>query len=1036
MDIPKQYNPGEIESRTYKAWENSNLFHAEPDNSKNPFCIVIPPPNVTGALHLGHAINDTLQDIITRYRKMQGDNAVWIPGTDHAGIATQAVVEKKLFEEEGKTRHDIGRETLVEKIWQWKEKFGNRIIEQLKSMGCSCDWERIRFTLDDQCATAVRHTFFKMFSDGLIYRGTRLVNWDTVLHTAVSDDEVYHETVQANLWYYWYPVKDSDEKLLIATTRPETMLGDTAVAVHPDDERYKHLIGKTVLLPLSNREIPIIADDQLVNREFGTGCVKVTPAHDPNDYECGLRHNLEMINILNPDGTINKNGGKFAGMKKDEARKAVIENLKDINLFEKIEPYETQIGHSDRSKTPIEPYLSEQWFIKMADLAEAAINVVAEGKINFHPPRYAKMYIDWLSEKRDWPISRQLWWGHRISIWTNEINVPENVDLNNIDPKNPGTEILTAVDNYIETSFTEKLNSFNSKCSFSITAHPDKSNCIRIYVCPESDDDNVKSFLEANGWKQEDDVLDTWFSSALWPHSTLGWPQKTEELDYWYPTSVLITSRDIVTLWVARMVMMGLYNMGDVPFHDVVIHVKILDGQGQTMSKSKGNGVDPIDIIQQYGVDALRFSVANMSTETQDVRVPVLFKCPHCEKLTPQIPENMTLKFFDCPHCKKTMASRWADDETQNKFGLALLTSDKFEIGRNFANKIWNAGRFALMNLEEGIPILSPKELYEKFTNKSPLEQNVPVEASGRGGHGADGVCNSLTSKLGVGKGDFSSDEQWILEQLAQATIAATNSIEEFHFHDYAAGLYDFLWNKFCDWYLEAIKPALYGDSPENKRRAQIVLACVLNEITRLIHPVMPYLSEELYKLLHQTVGANDESMAMKSEWPTARSGFCSKEKMNLVSEKYELIKLGRSLRSEFNIQPGVKVSFVIKPASEQAESFLKNEVETLKRFLSASEINIDTNFTPENPLPSEIGDIATIYLCLDSAIDMSAEAERIGKQIDKLNSYINSIEKKLSNERFVSNAPEEIVDAERERLSEAKEKIKKIESMKKFLTK
>ena len=998
MEIPKQYNPSDIEKQTYEKWEKSGAFHAEPDNSKNPFCIVIPPPNVTGALHLGHAINNTLQDIVIRYRKMQGDNAVWIPGTDHAGIATQAIVEKKLIEEEGKTRHDIGRDALVERIWQWKDKFGNRIIEQLKSMGSSCDWERLRFTLDEQCAAAVRHTFFKMFSDGLIYRGTRLVNWDTVLHTAVSDDEVYHETVQAHLWYYRYPVKDSDEQLLIATTRPETMLGDTAVAVHPDDERYKHLIGKKVILPLMEREIPIIADDKLVNREFGTGCVKVTPAHDPNDYECGLRNNLEMINILNPDGTINKNGGKYAGMKNTEARKAVLDDLKKLGLFEKEEPYETQIGHSDRSKTPIEPYLSEQWFIKMADLAEEAIRVVAEGKINFHPPRYAKMYIDWLSEKRDWPISRQLWWGHRIPIWTNEIDVSENIDLSALDGKQPPKEILDAIDNFLETSLTEKLNSFSVKSSFSVAAHPDKPNCVRVYVCPEKDDPALISFLEDNGWKQEDDVLDTWFSSALWPHSTLGWPRKTAELDYWYPTSALITSRDIVTLWVARMVMTGLYNMGDVPFRDVVIHVKILDGQGQTMSKSKGNGVDPIDIIQQYGVDALRFSVANMSTETQDVRVPVLYKCPHCEKLTPQTSENMTVKTFNCPHCKKTVATRWADDAEQKKFGLALLTSDKFEIGRNFANKIWNAGRFALLNLEEGIPLLTPQELFDEFAN------------------------------------EVNSDEQWILEQLAQATISATNAIEAFHFHEYAAGLYDFLWNKFCDWYLEAIKPELYGDSQENKRRAQTVLACVLSEIIRLIHPVMPYLSEQLWTLLHQAVGAEIKTMAIKSQWPLAKTGFCSNDKMNLVSEKYELIKLGRSLRSEFNIQPGVKVKFVIKPTDNSAADFLKNEIETLKRFLSAEEIEISSDFSPEAPLPSEIGNIATIYLRLDTAIDMAAEAKRVGKQIDKISSYINSLEKKLSNEKFVANAPKEIVEAERARLSEAKEKIEKLENMKKFL--
>jgi len=1021
MEIAKQYNPKDVEQRTYAAWEAAGSFRGDPEDKRTPFCIVIPPPNVTGALHLGHAINNTQQDILIRYHRMRGENTLWLPGTDHAGIATQAVVEKKLLEEEGKTRHDLGRAGLVARIQEWKERFVSRIIDQLKSMGCSCDWRRTRFTLDDQCAIAVRRTFFKMFRDGLIYRGIRLVNWDAMLQTAVSDDEVYHETVQASLWYYWYPVKDSDERVLIATTRPETMLGDTAVAVHPDDERFKHLIGKVAILPLTNREIPIIADAELVDPEFGTGCVKVTPAHDPNDYECGLRNGLEMINILNPDGTINENGGRFAGMERYEARRAVVEALKEEGLLEKIEPYETQIGHSDRSKTPIEPYLSDQWFIKTADLAQAAMDAVTDGRVNFHPARYAKMYLDWLSEKRDWPISRQLWWGHRIPIWSQELELPADVAPEPVEGDNPDAQVIAALDRAVGGDFGESLRKFAVRYFLNVEAHPDREGWIRSYICLDRDDDDAIAWLEEAGWQQDPDVLDTWFSSGLWPHSTLGWPGNTPELKCWYPTNVLITSRDIVTLWVARMVMAGLYNMGDIPFSDVVVHVKILDGQGQTMSKSKGNGVDPIDIIEQYGADALRFSVAHMSTETQDVRVPVLYKCPHCEKLTPQTPENMTVKTFDCPHCGKPTATRWADDETQREHGLALLTSDKFEIGRNFANKIWNASRLALTNLEEGVPLSTPEELYT--ANCKLQNENYKLKNS-------DSAIRNPQSAIR----NLSSDDEWILERLAAATVAATNAIEEFQFHDYAAGLYDFMWNEFCDWYLEAIKPALYGECADARRRAQTVLACVLRTAIRLLHPVMPYISEEIWTLVHKVVGATPDTMLINAPWPDARSGFCNAQRLEQVTAKYEIIRLGRGLRSEFNIAPSAKVHFAIKPASTATEEFLKGDTETLGRFLSASDLTIDASFEPPHPLPSQVGADATIYLFPESALDMAAEAERIGKQLAKLEGYAAALHKKLANEKFVSNAPADIVAAEREKLADAENRAEKLRHMLEFV--
>ncbi|MBV9122491.1 MAG: valine--tRNA ligase, partial [Planctomycetes bacterium] len=672
IELSKQYDPGEAQRRWLAFWDEHGYFHSEPDPSRKPFCIVIPPPNVTGALHLGHALNNTLQDVLIRWRRMQGYNALWVPGTDHAGIATQAVVERRLREEEKKTRHDLGREELVRRIWQWKDQYEARILRQLRELGCSCDWQRTRFTLDPVCARAVRQTFLNLFRDQLIYRGKRLVNWDTQLQTAVADDEIYHESIQGGFWTFRYPVQGSEEFIRFSTTRPETMLGDTAVAVHPEDPRYQHLIGKTVVVPLVNREIPILADPLLVDPALGTGAVKVTPAHDPNDYACGQRHRLPMINILNPDGTINANGGPYAGLERYAARERVTADMEKLGLFDGREDRDIELAHSDRSKTPIEPYLSDQWFVSMGGLAQAAMEVVKDGKVQFFPGRYAKTYLDWLGEKRDWCISRQLWWGHRIPIWY---------------ARCPEAELKKAFGDRRDVVW--RLDEDNGQWLV----------CALDDLPPDAL--GVKYPLE-----QDPDVLDTWFSSALWPHSTLGWPEPTPELRYYYPTSVLVTSRDIITLWVARMVITGLNNTGQVPFHHVYIHPKILDGFGETMSKSKGNGLDPLDIIERYGTDALRFGMVHVATETQDSRMPVSNVCPHCGNLVPVKQEHMYLRMrkVTCPHCKKPFrpGGPWPGEDPE--LPTARQAAEKFEIGRNFANKLWNAARFLLLNLEGYTP--------------------------------------------------------------------------------------------------------------------------------------------------------------------------------------------------------------------------------------------------------------------------------------------------------------------------------------------
>ena len=965
MEIASQYNPKDHEKTIYASWEESGSFSPkEGKPGKEPYCIMMPPPNVTGALHLGHAINNTLQDIQIRYHRMLGCKTLWQPGTDHAGIATQAVVEKNIFEKEGKTRHDLGREELVKRIWQWKEQYGGRILRQLRAMGCSCDWEHLRFTLDPVCAKAVRTTFLGMFKAGLIYRGKRLVNWDVKLQTSVSDDEVVYETVKSNLWHLKYQVEGSEEYLEVATTRPETFFGDTAVAVHPEDERYKHLIGKNVILPLVKRPIPIIGDALLVDREFGTGCVKVTPAHDPNDYLCGKRNKLPEINILNPDGTLNEVAGQFAGMDRLKARPLIVKALEESGDLLKTEPYTTQVGHSDRSKTPIEPYLSDQWFVVMADMAEAAMEAVRSGKIKFHPARFAKSYLDWLSEKRDWPISRQLWWGHRIPIW------------------------------YVKGATLEDLKAAfagNEEVSYRYDQEHDQ-----FLLCSSIEDFKPETKLPKAEIRQEEDVLDTWFSSALWPHSTLGWPDKNERFETFYPNSVLITNRDIISLWVARMVMTAHFNTNNVPFRDVMIHVTILDGMGKRMSKSKGNGVDPEDIIAQYGADALRFSMTQMSSDTQDMRVPVQYRCPHCETLFPQTEKNMKAETLECPSCKKTMATRWANEETQKKEGLALLTSAKFEIGRNFGNKIWNASRFAMQNLDASTPLFTLKEL------KAALEKGeiAPLNA----------------------------DEEWIITRLEETVKEVTSAIEGYRYHEYANKMYDFMWNEFCDWYLEAIKPVLRQEGAK-KAGSQAVLATVIETALRLLHPMMPFETEAIYANL-LAITEKKRVMLINAEWPEVAGNWCDELRLAYVMRKYELISLGRSMRSAFNIGPGQKASFVLRPENAELERFLEGERETLTRFLTAGELTISCAFKPEGAMPCQVAPEVAIYLKLDGSVDIPAERKKVEKQIGEVTGYVASLEKKLGNVSFTSHAPAEVIEKEKNKLAEAKEKLTKLQDL------
>lgn len=938
-DLPKLYDPKAAQDRWYRFWLDKGYFTADATSKAEPYCIVIPPPNVTGALHLGHALNNTLQDILVRWRRMKGDAVLWMPGTDHAGIATQAVVERRLLAQEKKTRHDLGREELVKRIWAWKDEYETRILSQLQAMGASCDWSRTRFTLDPICAKAVRHTFFRLFADRKIYRGKRLVNWDTFLRTAVADDEIYYEDTQGSLWSIRYPVADSPgEFLVVATTRPETMLGDTAVAVHPDDPRYRHLIGKEIALPLTGRRIPIVADGLLVDPAFGTGCVKVTPAHDPNDYQTGLRHKLPMINLLNPDGTYNENAPEaYRGLPVKEVRKRVLADLDSAGLLADTQPHALRLNLSHRSNTPIEPYLSDQWFVRMDEFADQAIEAVTSGKVTFHPERYARSYTDWLGEKRDWCVSRQLWWGHRIPIWYCE----------------------TVTEAELEKAFAGRND---------VSWHPAEAGSDRSgwLLCAledlKGDELGAKHVLE-----QDPDVLDTWFSSALWPHSTLGWPDKTADLAKFYPTSVLSTARDIITLWVARMVILGQYNCGDVPFTDVFIHPVIMDGQGRRMSKSLGNGIDPVDIIDMYGADTLRFGLASAATETQDLRLPV---------------EKITLED-----------------------GREVNSSERFDQAKPFANKLWNASRFVMTNLDD--------------------YAGAPVKPE-----------------------DLSIEDRWILSALREAVETAQKDLSRFAFADLAKSLRDFTWNDVCDWAIEFAKPRLKDET--QRPIAQAVLVEVLDTLVRLLHPIVPFVTEEIWQALSViaprrglfATRASVESVCI-APWPKAEDIPDDPKARSQVELWKDGISALRNVRAERNLPRDAK----LEPVIRLLEADLSAMEAGLPKFRTMAGVGSWRLITTSDALPDDVqkardrGELAAqvlprleILVPLGAFIDKDAERIRLTKSLQDIEKQIAGIDAKLGNASFVERAPAELVATQRQKREELADRRQAVETLLKSL--
>ncbi len=1083
-ELAKQYDPKEAQAKWFSFWEERGHFdanppsqQADPAHPKKPHTIMIPLPNVTGALHMGHALNGTVQDLLTRWRRMQGYEALWMPGTDHAGIATQAVVERRMLEEEKLTRHDVGREALVERIWKWKDKFEERIISQQKMLGASCDWRRVRFTLDDVCSRAVRRTFFKFFSDGLIYRGKRLVNWDTYLQTAVADDEVFHEDVAGHFWTFNYPVvvarlssveqseplgsgepsyDETGERISFSTTRPETMLGDTAVCVHPTDERYTHLVGKHVRIPLTGRVIPIIADALLADKTLGTGCVKVTPAHDPNDYACYQRNKqIGVINILNPDGTLNEHGGKYAGLTMFAARERVVADMQSLGHFEKVEDRTIPLMHSDRSKTPIEPFLSDQWFVKMDTLAENAMQAVRDGKVKFFPSRYTTSYMDWLGEKRDWCISRQLWWGHRIPVWTMVVESAFEASniLNEIvvAPGVGGGHVL----------FIDPDERWAAKLHDSL-----------LMVCIEDGQPELERTFEAAGFKQDEDVLDTWFSSALWPHATLGWPDtehnppiveratavsavpssttstntadtavahepsaKNEVLSYFYPGNVLVTSRDIITLWVARMVLTGLYNMGDVPFRHVCIHPKVLDGFGQTMSKTKGNGVDPLDLIDKYGTDAVRFTIASFAGETQDVRLPVGYECPHCGHVIPQtlehqkaVPGGGAKPRVKCAKCKAASqySSPWFEPDAGEK--VARVVSERFEYGRNFCNKLWNAARFAMLN----------------------LEGYTPGEVRGLGVSPKSDGSDSEQRRDASATSDLKLEDQWILSRLSHMSGEVTSMLGRYRFDEATRILRDFVWNEFCDWYLEMIKPRLRDEAL--KPIAQRVLVSVLDTIVRLLHPFAPFITEELWQRLNEIaperglvdrtptsgqsssdVGVRATESVMTAPWPDVPASWQNRDLERRFERVQETIVAVRTVRALYNIAPSTPIQLHMRCnagiASEMHD--VASQFENLSKALLAA---AGADVQPPTCSASFSLSDADVFVPLEGLIDRDAERARNTKEADRLRKGIESNEKKLANEAFVSKAPADVLQQTRDTLESYKKQLASVEDILKAL--
>ena len=1081
-ELPKQYEPAEIEKRIFDRWLTDKAFAAFPDDNPNPYVIMMPLPNVTGALHMGHAMDNVMQDLLIRWHRMMGDNALWMPGTDHAGIATQAVVEKRLLELEGKTRHDVGRAGLEKRIWDWKDQYQKRIVQQQQSMGCSCDWDRQRFTMDPVCAHAVRWTFFAMFRDGLIFRGHRLVNWDCQLQTAVADDEIVYEAVQGHFYYLRYPIIDPQPgeptHVVVATTRPETMLGDTAVACHPDPagvlaariaEAHRRLAqaspreqaalatelarlearqtshlptllalvrmareGRQVRLPLLDRPMPLICDEW-AKPELGSGCVKITPAHDPNDYDVWTRHqhDIDRINILNEDGTLNANAGPYAGLDRFDARERVAADLQARDLLEAREARDIEIGHSDRSKTPIEPYLSRQWFVRMGDvdggivcgrgtpnaftapgLAQAAMDAARADwrsptgrNVRFHPDpvRYGNTYLQWLGEKRDWCISRQLWWGHRIPVWAGTFAGSALQDV--LSALTPHLERGDLCLHLVDADGTSVMlqspgDARDLPASFTAGSDVEVMACLRDLEA----DAALAQICADQGLTQDPDVLDTWFSSGLWPQSTLGWPDpETAQVDagqpsmrghngapdtlsYYYPGSCLVTGRDIITLWVARMVIMGLYNMGDVPFTDVFIHANILDGKGERMSKSKGNGIDPVDIIERYGADAMRYVLCDMQTGMQDIRLPVQAISPYTGDLIDLATAQHGQSIFTylCPATGKEFDVLG----TMPDVPAAKLVSERFEAGRNFCNKLLNAVRFALMNLADA--------------------SFQPLQA-----------------------GDLAVEDRWILSRLSHAVEAVHGHLASYN---PAAALWaarDFFWNELCDWYLEFIKPRLRD--ADQAGAAQQVLAVAVDQVLRLFHPFVPYLTERLWEALNEQAPQRgiDESLAVApllihARWPAPEAAWQDADVETRIAFLQEVVRGIRDLRSRYTIPPQARVSARIRADGAKAET-LRGVTDLLVNMarLDAVDIAPDMQRSPD----AATAVVGGVEVYVPGVIDTTKERDRLTKQRDQLRGRIAGSQRKLANEQFLSKASPEVVQKERDRLAACEAEMNNVEA-------
>ena len=870
-ELPKVYEPQQVESRIYQMWEDHGCFKGVEDSKKKPFSIVMPPPNVTGQLHMGHALDCTLQDILTRFKRMQGYAALWVPGTDHAGIATQIKVEEELRVKEGKTRYDLGREKFLERVWKWKEEYGNRIVQQQKKMGVSCDWSRARFTMDEGCSKAVRETFCELYDKGLIYKGSRIINWCPHCVTALSDAEVEYVDKPGHLWYIRYPLADGSGDIVVATTRPETMMGDTGVAVNPEDENFKHLIGKKCILPIMNREIPIVGDEYC-EIGFGTGAVKMTPAHDPNDFEVGLRHNLEVIRVIADDGKINENGGPYNGMDRYECRKAIVKDLEEQGYLVKVEPYNHNVGTCYRCHNDVEPLISAQWFVKMEPLAKEALRVVNEGEVKFVPERFSKTYTNWMENCHDWCISRQLWWGHQIPAWTCD-------DCGHINVKRENPTVC-------------------EKCG-------------------------------STHLTREEDVLDTWFSSALWPFSTLGWPEQTADLNYWYPTSVMVTGYDIIFFWVARMIFSGCEQMKKIPFHTVLIHGLVRDDKGRKMSKSLGNGIDPLEMAEKYGADALRFNLITGNSPGNDTR------------------------FY----------------------------TEKCEAMRNFANKIWNASRFVMMNLTIDRYDLPAADKLER-------------------------------------------EDKWVLSKLNRLVKEVTENLDSFEIGVASAKVYDFIWDTYCDWYIELTKTRLNGTDEDAKLTAQNVLCYVLVTLLKLLHPFMPFITEEIYQALPKCDGAED--ILMTAQWPEYTETLSFPAEESAMEAVMDLIRAIRARRAEMNVPPSKKAELMI--VTDQAEPYQQG-LHFIQRLAYASNVTFpETAPADVTGLVSVVTHDATAYLPLSELVDLAAERERIAKELEKAKNGLRITEGKLANEKFVAHAPENVVNAEREKVAKYQELIAKLE--------